>query len=317
MLRSLPSSLLDEIEEVRLREGRALEVNAGGQFYFLTAKGEVTSSPEYAYLPSRKDSNTLLDLITNHSLYTMEEELRRGFITISGGHRVGLAGRTVLSGGQVAHLRDISGFNVRIAREVQGVADQLLPQLLDFKQNSINHTLIISPPQQGKTTMIRDLARQISYGTWRHPKAQWQGLKVGVVDERSEIAGSKRGVPSFDVGPRTDVMDGCPKAEGMMMMIRSMSPDVIIVDEIGRKEDIEALIEALHAGVRVIATAHGSSVEELQTRLRAASSLGSDFFKVYVVLSRKGKAITYKLWDDKGRTMLNYDEVQRGKEYYG
>jgi stage III sporulation protein AA len=112
-------------------------------------------------------------------------------------------------------------------------------------------------------------------------------------------------------------MDGCPKAEGMMMMIRSMSPDVLIVDEIGRKEDIEALIEALHAGVRVIATAHGSSVEELQTRLKAVSSLGSDFFKAYVVLSRKGKAITYKLWDDKGRTMLNYDDVQRGKEYYG
>ncbi|MGG0823024.1 stage III sporulation protein AA [Paenibacillus turicensis] len=317
MLRSLPSSLLDEIEEIRLREGRALEVNAGGHFYYLTAKGEVTSKPEHAYRPSRKDSNTLLDLITNHSLYTMEEELRRGFITIAGGHRVGLSGRTVLSGGQVAHLRDISGFNVRVAREVQGVADHLLPKLLDFKQKSINHTLIISPPQQGKTTMIRDLARQISYGTWRHPKAQWQGLKVAVIDERSEIAGSKRGVPSFDVGPRTDVMDGCPKAEGMMMMIRSMSPDVLIVDEIGRKEDIEALIEALHAGVRVIATAHGSSVEELQTRLKAVSSLGSDFFKAYVVLSRKGKAITYKLWDDKGRTMLNYDDVQRGKEYYG
>lgn len=317
MLRSLPSSLLDEIEEIRLREGRALEVNAGGHFYYFTAKGEVTSKPEHAYRPSRKDSNTLLDLITNHSLYTMEEELRRGFITIAGGHRVGLSGRTVLSGGQVAHLRDISGFNVRVAREVQGVADHLLPKLLDFKHKSINHTLIISPPQQGKTTMLRDLARQISYGTWRHPKAQWQGLKVAVIDERSEIAGSKRGVPSFDVGPRTDVMDGCPKAEGMMMMIRSMSPDVLIVDEIGRKEDVEALIEALHAGVRVIATAHGSSVEELQTRLKAVSSVGSDFFKAYVVLSRKGKAIQYKLWDDKGRTMLNYDDVQRGKEYYG
>ena len=317
MLRSLPSSLLDELEEIRLREGRALEVNAGGHFYYLTAKGEMTSNPEHAYRPSHKDSNTLLDLITNHSLYTMEEELRRGFITITGGHRVGLSGRTVLSGGQVAHLRDISGFNVRVAREVQGVADQLLPKLLDFKHKTINHTLIISPPQQGKTTMIRDLARQISYGTWRHSKAQWQGLKVAVVDERSEIAGSKRGVPSFDVGPRTDVMDSCPKAEGMMMMIRSMSPDVLIVDEIGRKEDIDALIEALHAGVRVIATAHGSSVEELQTRLKAISSLGSDFFKAYVVLSRKGKAMTYRLWDDKGRTMLNYDDVQRGKEYYG
>lgn len=317
MLQSLPSTLLDQVEEIRLREGRPLEVNTGGHFYYLTAKGEMTSKPDLAYKPSRKDSNTLLDLITNHSLYTMEEELRRGFITITGGHRVGLAGRTVLSSGQVAHLRDISGFNIRIAREIQGVASSLLPRLLDFKHKSIKHTLIISPPQQGKTTIIRDLARQISYGSWGHKEAQWQGLKVAVIDERSEIAGSKRGVPSFDVGPRTDVMDGCPKAEGMMMMIRSMSPDVLVVDEIGRKEDIHALVEALNAGVRVIATAHGSSVGELQSRLRAVSDLHTDFFEIYAVLSRNEKAITYKLWDEKGRTIMDNNVVPRGKEHYG
>lgn len=173
----------------------------------------------------------------------MEEELRKGFITIPGGHRIGLAGRTVLSGGGVEHLRDITGFNVRIAREVPGIADGVLPYLLDKGRQRMMHTLILSPPQHGKTTLLRDLARQISLGELGKREGIRPGLKVGIVDERSEIAGSRRGVPAFDVGPRTDVLDGCPKAEGMMMMIRSLSPDVLIADEIGRPEDAEAVTE--------------------------------------------------------------------------
>jgi len=301
LLAKLPPALFAALEEVRIREGRPLEVNAGGHYYFLTPEGGLTRRPAEAYIPGKPEGNRLLDLITNHSLYTMEEELRKGFITIAGGHRIGLAGRTVLSGGKVEHLRDISGFNVRIAREIRGIADSLLPHLLDFKQHSILHTLILSPPQQGKTTLIRDLARQISAGTWRHPEAKWPGLKVAVIDERSEIAGSKRGVPSFDIGPRTDVMDGCPKAEGIMMMIRSMSPDVLIVDEIGRPEDAEALAEALHAGVRVIATAHGSGVEDMTSRPALSKLSETSFFQVYAVLNRTEKGTSFRLWDGKRR----------------
>jgi stage III sporulation protein AA len=267
-----------------------------------------------AFRPDKQDSLRLLDQITNHSMYTMEEELRRGFITIAGGHRIGLAGRTVLSGGKVEHIRDISGFNIRIAREVCGAADPVLPQLLDFKQNSVLHTLILSPPQHGKTTLIRDLARQISNGTWGHPEARWPGLKVGIVDERSEIAGSRNGVPSYDVGPRTDVMDGCPKAEGMMMMIRSMSPEVLVVDEIGRLEDAEALAEALHAGVRVIATAHGSSLDDLSSRPALSKLLQSGFFQMYVVLRRSDQGLSFRLWDGKRRGVPLYNPGMKGRE---
>ncbi|WP_059052360.1 stage III sporulation protein AA [Paenibacillus senegalimassiliensis] len=317
LLLKLPPSIFPQLEEIRIREGRPLEINTGGRYYFLTPAGEVTRNPQAAYKPEKQDSNRLLDLITNHSLYTMEEELRKGFITIAGGHRIGLAGRTLLSGGKVEHLRDISGFNVRIAREIKGIADPILPKLLDFKHRTVHHTLILSPPQHGKTTLIRDLARQISSGTWGHPAAVWPGRKVGVIDERSEIAGSKRGVPGFDVGPRTDVLDGCPKAEGMMMMIRSMSPDVLIVDEIGRPEDAEALAEALHAGVRVIATAHGSSVDDLSSRPALAKLTDTFFFQMYVVLSRSEKGLAFKLWDSKRRGVPFAGAAWKGGEEHG
>lgn len=310
MLRRMPQDLLTHLEEIRIREGRALEVNAGGRHYFITAEGQLSRNPEEAFKPGREDTHRLLDQITNHSLYTMEEELRRGFITIPGGHRIGLAGRTVLSGGKVEHIRDISGFNMRIAREVKGIADAVLPHLLDFRHRSVKHTLILSPPQQGKTTLLRDLARQISTGTWGHPEAKWPGMKVGIIDERSEIAGSQRGVPSFDVGPRTDIMDACPKAEGIMMMIRSMSPEVIIVDEIGRAEDGEALAEALHAGVKVIATAHGTDAAELLHRPALAKLADPPFFQMYVIISRTDKGLAYKLLDSKMRS-LQVDEVRR------
>ncbi|MBP1999429.1 stage III sporulation protein AA [Paenibacillus shirakamiensis] len=294
LLRKMPLSLLNQVEEVRVREGRPLEVNTAGTFYFLTQEGDITKDPSLAYQPGREEAHRLLDQITNHSLYTMEEELRKGFITIPGGHRIGLAGRTVLNQGRVEHIRDVSSFNLRVAREIKGVADALVPKLIDFTNKSVLNTLIISPPQQGKTTLIRDLSRQISQGTWGHREASWGGLKVGIIDERSEIAGSKQGVPSFDVGPRTDVMDACPKAEGMMMMIRSMSPEVLIVDEIGRPEDAEAVLEALHAGVRVIATAHGTQAEELLHRPALSRLADPPFFQRYVILQRNERGLSFE-----------------------
>lgn len=303
MLHHVSNELLEDVEEVRIREGRPLEINSAGRHHFLDRQGRLTLRPEEAYIPTREDTHRLLDLISNHSLYTMEEELRKGFITIPGGHRVGLTGRTVLSGGKVEHIRDISGFNVRIAKEIQGAADGMLPHLLDRKRKRVMHTLILSPPQHGKTTLLRDLARQISYGKWGNSAVHWPGMKVGIVDERSEIAGCLRGVPGFDVGPRTDVLDGCPKAEGMMMMIRSMSPDVLIVDEIGRPEDAEAVIEALHAGITVIATAHGSSVQDLRVRPALFGLLENRLFEMYAVLHRNGEERSYRLYDGGQRAL--------------
>ncbi|MEC0168959.1 stage III sporulation protein AA [Paenibacillus graminis] len=316
LLGGLPAPLLDKVEEIRIREGRPLEINySGGKYHFLGAGGSLTLSPEEAYKPEREVTHRLLDLISNHSLYTMEEELRKGFITIPGGHRIGLAGRTVLSGGGVEHLRDITGFNVRIARELPGIADGVLPYLLDKGRQRIMHTLILSPPQHGKTTLLRDLARQISAGARSGREGSRPGLKVGIVDERSEIAGSRRGIPAFDVGPRTDILDGCPKAEGMMMMIRSLSPDVLIADEIGRLEDAEAVTEALHAGITVIASAHGKEVSELARRPGLGGLLEHRMFERYVILHRTDAGLSFRILDGQRRSLLlAAPEERRGGE---
>ncbi|MCJ8011196.1 stage III sporulation protein AA [Paenibacillus sp. KQZ6P-2] len=303
MLLELPPEYLGRVEEVRIREGRPLEVNESGGHRFVTGQGLLTMEKDKAYRPGRDDCRRILDLISNHSLYTLEEELRKGFITVPGGHRIGLAGRTVLSNGRVEHIRDISGFNVRIAREVQGAANDILPFLYDEKERRMKHTLILSPPQHGKTTLLRDLTRQISSGSLGSSPVKHAGMKVGVIDERSEIAGSLHGVPSFDVGPRTDVMDACPKAEGMMMMLRSMSPDVLIVDEIGREEDAEAVTEALHAGISVIASAHGSGPEELHSRPAMQKLMDNRMFEMYVLLQRSSGRTTFRLMDRQLRVL--------------
>jgi stage III sporulation protein AA len=291
------------IEEIRIREERPLEIVFKGQYGFVTALGKVSLNPQDAVHPTRDDCAKLLDVLTNHSVYSYEEELKRGYITITGGHRVGLAGRTVLEQGRVKHIRNISSFNIRIAREVLDCGKQVLPALFDQESQTIHHTLVISAPQKGKTTLIRDLARLISYGYWG-VRSNVKGLKVGVVDERSELAACVQGVPTFDLGPRTDVLDGCPKAEGMMMMIRAMSPDVIIVDEIGREEDATAIQEALHAGIRVIASAHGHDINDIRERPVMRTMIASEVFSRYIIMHNEGGTPSvHAVYDSQGNLM--------------
>ncbi|MDT8862517.1 stage III sporulation protein AA [Alkalihalobacillus sp. MEB130] len=263
MINHLDAYVAENVEEVRLRVGRPLEVISGGRPHYPQIKNQ-------SYLVRAEDAKYLLNQLSQYSMYAFEEELRRGFITIKGGHRVGLAGKVVLDRGQVKTLRDISSFNIRIARQTIGVAEGIISHLYDHRWLN---TIFIGPPQSGKTTMLRDVARLISNGM---PRRNIPPLKVGIVDERSEIAASMKGIPQLELGSRVDVLDGCPKAEGMMMLIRSMSPDVLIVDEIGREEDVVAVQEALHAGVKVMTTAHGFSVEDVERRpaLRTLMELG-------------------------------------------
>ncbi|MFC4078233.1 stage III sporulation protein AA [Salinithrix halophila] len=279
MVETLPERIRNGLEEVRVREARPLEVITPFGSWFVTSDGRPTERAKEGYCPDREVCKKMLNLISNHSLYALEEELRRGYVTIQGGHRIGLAGRVVVEGGQVKHLREVSGFNLRIARQVKGVAKPVIPLL--FEEGNLENLLIVSPPQCGKTTLLRDLARCLSEGTGTFPSH-----KVGVVDERSEIAGCVDGVPQHDIGSRTDVLDGCPKAEGMMMLIRSMSPDLLVVDEIGRQEDSEAVFEAIHAGVRLFTTAHGRSMEEVCRRPALARLVQEGVFGRYILLSR-------------------------------
>lgn len=268
-LEQIPSFQQNEIEEIRVRINRPLEVTMKGSPLFLP----YTVQPE--------DALHLLNKISGYSIYTLEEELKRGYITISGGHRVGLAGKVILENSQVKAIRDISSFNIRIARERIGIADPLVPFLFD---NGWLHTMIIGPPQTGKTTLLRDIARIISTG---NDALGLSASKVGIVDERSEIAGCVKGIPQLTFGNRIDVLDACPKAEGMMMMIRSMSPDVLVVDEIGREEDALAIMEAVNAGIKLIMTTHGSSLLEIRKRPSLKKILEQRIFQRFIELSRK------------------------------
>lgn len=293
MLLSVDDRLLAELEEIRLRCNRPLILNTGDRDYSIDRHGRLTSELLQGYIVTREDVYRSIASISDNSLYAFEEEIRRGFITIPGGHRVGLAGQVVLNGPEVRTMKDFSGLCFRVAREITNCAMPLLNNVV-LRGTPLN-TLIISPPRCGKTTMLRDLARLLSNGCGSIPP-----LNVTVVDERSEIAGCCQGVPQLNVGMRTDVLDACPKAMGMMMAIRSLSPQVIVTDEVGRKEDIDAINECLHAGIAVITSIHARNLEELKARPLINDLIGQGAFRRGIVLARQprpGRVAEIIRWD--------------------
>jgi len=258
-------------QEVRLRPGQPILV--------LTASGETWFNPFGTALVTDDDLQGTFQLMAQHSVYALEEELRRGFITLPGGHRLGFAGHAVLEDGRIRLLRQISSLNLRLARAVPGVGEQVIPFLVSGGR--LLSTLVLSPPRCGKTTLLRDLVRLASMG---RPQLKLPGQQVSLVDERSEVAGTHLGRAQLDIGPRTDVLDGCPKAEGMLLMLRAMSPQVLATDEIGRTEDAEAIAEAAKAGVAVLTTAHAADAEEAGHRPILAQLLAGSYFHRLVVL---------------------------------
>lgn len=281
VMRIFARSIRKEVEEANLNWGQIQEfrLRIGQPLTVLYHNREVVF-PTIVRLQELKET---LDYVSNYSLYAYENELKQGFITIEGGHRVGMAGQVLLEHGKVKNLKQISSLNIRISHEILNCADKLFPYITYNKQ--MYHTLIISPPRCGKTTMLRDMIRQISDGN------KWvKGCTVGVVDERSELAGCYQGVPQNLMGMRTDVLDGCPKAEGMLMLIRSMAPQVIAVDELGAPEDIQALRYAMHCGCKMLATVHGQSIEELRKKPLFEQLLSERCFERYVVL-QNGKRV--------------------------
>ena len=267
----------DGLQEIRLRTGRPLAIVERGREVFLTGDGARTREAGAAWRVTAQELRETMEFVGEYSLYAYEDELRQGYLTLRGGHRVGVAGKTVLDGDKVKSVRYISCVNVRLSHEVPGCADPVLPYL--WGDEGLLHTLIISPPRCGKTTLLRDMVRQISDGS----RAR-RGYTVGVVDERSEICGCFMGIAENDVGVRTDVMDACPKAEGMMMLVRSMAPEVIAVDEIGRYEDIDAIETVLYSGCRLIATVHGSSLSDIQAKPLFQRLAQEQVFERYVIL---------------------------------
>lgn len=270
-----------DVQEIRIRVHAPIMIYSNGCEYFVTRSGQVARerNPEDEMIP--RDLEDIVYHICRSSLYAYEEELRRGYLTIEGGYRIGITGQAVLdSSGCIKTLKNISFLNIRIAHEVLGAAVKVLPYL--YEKGDVKNTLVISPPGYGKTTLLRDLIRLISDGN-----EYGKGKQCCVIDERSELAGSFRGVPQLDVGCRTDVLDSCPKSIGMMMVIRSMAPQVIAVDELGTMEDIRALFAVIRSGSRILATVHGDSVTDLKEKTFLNEVIKERVFERYIVLREK------------------------------
>ena len=273
------------LHEIRIRVGQPLMVH--------TAKGEFgldeygyECSVDNAYRVTPKDIKEIMEFISGYSPYAYEEELRNGYITIPGGNRIGICGKTITDVNGIKTIRNISSINIRMAKAMAGCSNQYMPYL--FEKNKLCHTLILSPPCSGKTTFLRDVIRNLS---------DVYEKNVGVVDERSEISGNYLGI-------RTDVLDACPKSHGMLMLIRSMAPDVIAVDELGKKEDVEALEYCMNCGCTMIATVHAGDLDELKKKTIFKYMLDNKLFKRIVVMNgvpRKGRVVG--IYDEDGGTI--------------
>lgn len=217
-----------------------------------------------------------------NSVYARQEELRNGFVTLPGGHRAGFCGHAVVEDGKMQSLTDISSINLRVAHAIIGAADSILPALV--RGRTVYNTLVVSPPGGGKTTLLRDIARQLG--------SEKYGFRVGLADERGELAAMHRGTPQNDIGIFTDVYDGCPKAQAMQMLLRGMAPDVVITDELGGPEDEQAVRALTYAGVRIICSLHGEGREDALARPGIGELLRAGIFRKVVVLGGMGRILS-------------------------
>lgn len=298
LLNQLPAPEIQTLEEIRLRIHAPVLLKQRCRDQYLTSQGDLTEKWETSLTLGKGTLDKTVSLLSNSSLYALEEELQKGFLTLPGGHRVGFVGRAVLEGGKIRTLKQISGVNIRVARFVAGSAAKIIGHLV--QRNTLCHTLIISPPQAGKTTLVRDIITLLSDGF-----PGFKSIDVGLVDERSEIAGCLDGIPQMPIGHRTDVLDGCPKAEGMMMLVRSMAPQVIATDEVGRIEDGKALEEVIHAGIKILTTVHGMGREDLLNRPVIREFIRDKVFERYVVLSRRnGPGTIEQIYDREWKPLL-------------
>lgn len=284
-LQNMPAGVWQGLQEIRLRVGQPVRL--------CLAEGEKTLALRWdAALQERQ-----LMLFLHNSVYAYEEQLRQGFVTLPGGHRVGLVGEAWFAGGRLAGFKHIASLNIRLARAVPGVAKPFLPHIV--RQGRVLRTLIAAPPGVGKTTLLRDLVRSLAEG-----EAGLPPLNIGLADERMEIAAAVEGVPQLAVGSRCDVISACGKAQAVMILLRSMGPQLVVTDEIGSQEDCQALAAALNAGVSVLASAHGGSREELLARPWLGDLLREGFFERLLLLKRLGaRLLPAAVYDKRGQSL--------------
>ena len=285
----------ENIEEIRLRINKPLIINGNQRDYFYNEKNKnLDMNMDNAYVVTKEDIEQTFQIICKYSIHSFMDDIKKGFITLRGGHRVGIVGKAIVEEGKVENIKHISSLNIRISKEVKNCSDKVMNHIIK-SPTTINNTIIISPPQCGKTTLLRDIVRNLSNGS---DKFNFKGVKVALIDERNEIAGYYLGIPQMDVGIRTDIIETCPKDMGIIMVLRSMSPNVIVTDEIGTEKDIKALYTALNGGVGLIRTVQGDSIEDIRNRKELKNLLDEELFKKVILLSaRKGPGTVEKIYD--------------------
>ena len=291
----------NDLEEIRIRIGQPLFFYTGEKELVLVKQEKTGYLKEScdkdaynkAYLVTESDLLEMQNYMSNYSLYAWQEEIKQGFLTIQGGHRIGLAGGTSNENGKINSISYLTFLNIRVAHERKGCANEILNYIVckeESGRKSIYNTLLVSPPGGGKTTLLRDLIRSLSY----------EGIKIGVVDERSEIASCYHGIPQNDIGPRTDVLDGCPKTAGMQMLLRTMSPHMIAVDELGDEKDVTAVEQAAYSGCKVVGTIHAGSIKELYEKPLLKRWSERELFQRYVFIDKgvdgMRKCMVYNQW---------------------
>lgn len=267
------------IEEIRIRNSKPIILKLNNSEKIIN------------YIVQTEDVLKILQSICENSIYSYQNQICEGFITIKGGHRIGITGSAVIENNQVKNINYISNLNFRIARQIIGCSNNIIKEIINQEENTIYNTLIVSPPGAGKTTLLRDIIRNLSNGT-----VEITGKNIGVVDERGEIAAMYKGIPQNDLGIRTDIIENIKKSVGMKMLIRSMAPEIIVADEIGSKEDVQEINYAVCSGIKGIFTAHGNSLEDLKLNPAIAELIEKNIFEKLVFLDKKHKGKVNKIY---------------------